>query len=149
MTDNEILKIRELSREAIDVVFSNRTPFKDPDKAKAICERRLSGALYKDIADEFCISICRCRDYVENTMRLYRVMLRRKKETEKTKFKPCPFCGATPIFYSYDPFDGYQGNNTMYAVACLKCSARISENTAEKAKEVWNRRADNEQREAE
>jgi hypothetical protein len=85
MTDNEILKIRELSREAIDVVFSNRTPFKDPDKAKAICERRLSGAKYKDIADEFCLTICRCRDYVENTMRLYRVILRRRKVTEEVK----------------------------------------------------------------
>lgn len=60
--------------------------------------------------------------------------------------KPCPFCGATPILYSYDPFDGYQGNCTKHAVSCVKCTARVNASSEEKAKEMWNRRADNEQR---
>lgn len=64
------------------------------------------------------------------------------------ELKPCPFCGGIPMFYSYDPFDGYQGNLTKYAVRCLKCTARINAPTEEKAKEMWNRRANNEQREA-
>lgn len=67
---------------------------------------------------------------------------------ERTELKPCPFCGGNPIFYSYDPFDGYQGNLTKYAVACVKCTARINANTEEKAKAMWNRRADNERRKA-
>ena len=66
---------------------------------------------------------------------------------KETELKPCPFCGGKPIHFSYDPFDGYQGNCTKYAVSCLKCSARINAITEEKAKECWNRRADNEQRE--
>lgn len=63
---------------------------------------------------------------------------------KETELKPCPFCGGNPMSYSYDPFDGYQGNLTKYAVRCLRCTAKISAATKEKAHEMWNRRADNE-----
>ena len=59
------------------------------------------------------------------------------------ELKPCPFCGGSAIFYSYDPFDGYQGNNTMYAVECTKCVATVKGITEEIAKSKWNRRTDN------
>ena len=54
------------------------------------------------------------------------------------KLKPCPFCGGTGALHSLDMCE------TLYAV-CMKCGARTRpHDTAEQAKEHWNRRADNE-----
>lgn len=59
------------------------------------------------------------------------------------ELKTCPFCGGKAIFYSYDPFDGYQGNCTMYAVECTNCVATVKGVTEEIAKSKWNKRANN------
>ena len=62
------------------------------------------------------------------------------------ELKPCPFCGGKAKGpYYYDPFDGYQGDCGTYIVDCSKCSVQIIERTKEKAIEVWNRRAENEE----
>ncbi len=59
------------------------------------------------------------------------------------KLKPCPFCGGKAIFYSYDPFDGFQGNWTMYVVKCTSCAATVKGVKAEIVKSTWNRGTDN------
>ena len=64
---------------------------------------------------------------------------------KENKLKPCPFCGEHDIaFYSYDPYDGYMGDLTLYCVKCRLCGACIKEISPEKAHEAWNRRANDE-----
>ena len=42
------------------------------------------------------------------------------------KLKPCPFCGGEASITLYDPYDGYQGANCAYDVACCsKCSVEM------------------------
>lgn len=59
------------------------------------------------------------------------------------KLKPCPFCGGKATSYSYDPFDGYQGNLRMYVVKCTSCGATVKGAKAETVKLKWNRGTDN------
>ena len=54
----------------------------------------------------------------------------------------CPFCGGDARAYSYDPYDGYQGDCTVWRVKCLECKLIIQRGTKEKAIEAWNRRAE-------
>lgn len=59
------------------------------------------------------------------------------------ELKPCPFCGSLSIeIRYYDPFGGYQGNCGVYRVRCLDCGAELSKNTKPRAKDAWNRRAE-------
>lgn len=59
---------------------------------------------------------------------------------KETELKPCPFCGGEAIFPE---------NCLLTCVICIKCGATSRWCTSkEKAEEVWNRRADNEQRKA-
>ena len=52
------------------------------------------------------------------------------------ELKPCPFCGSNRISVEYLYFRPY--------IICEKCHAQIPcYNTHPKAKEAWNRRADN------
>ena len=62
------------------------------------------------------------------------------------ELKPCPFCGfGIPLLYTYDPFDGYQGNCTRYKIVCGNCSAEIRRPTEADVIEAWNKRAENEE----
>ena len=58
------------------------------------------------------------------------------------ELKKCPFCGGEARAYSCDPFDGYQGNFTVWRVQCYECRAIIQRKTREKAIADWNRRAE-------
>lgn len=49
------------------------------------------------------------------------------------ELKPCPFCGGKAEIYSYDPYDGYQGNCAIWRVRCYRCGAFIQELTKERA----------------
>lgn len=53
----------------------------------------------------------------------------------------CPFCAGYAEEDDYDPFDGYQGNNTVYRVKCRKCGAEVCGSTYAEAVRKWNRRA--------
>lgn len=55
------------------------------------------------------------------------------------ELKPCPFCGGKANVYSYDPYDGYQGNCAVWRVMCCKCKALIQRGTKEEAVAAWNR----------
>lgn len=59
----------------------------------------------------------------------------------KRKLRNCPFCGGEPLYYSFDPYDGYQGNCVQHNVRCRKCSATMVSTNEKKVKEKWNRRA--------
>ena len=63
---------------------------------------------------------------------------------KETKLKPCPFCGGEATTYSYDPFDGYQGNLTKYVISCTKCAANIETGSKVKSERMWNRRISDE-----
>lgn len=59
------------------------------------------------------------------------------------ELKPCPFCGSSEIkLHKHDPYDGYQGDCTMYLVYCRRCGARTEfEDEAILAVKDWNRRS--------
>ena len=57
------------------------------------------------------------------------------------KLKECPCCGGKAKVKTFDPYDGYQGNNTFYQVVCQECGANTgAKRTVEEALEAWNRR---------
>ena len=58
------------------------------------------------------------------------------------ELKKCPFCGGEAETYSYDMFDGYQGDLAVWRVQCCQCRAIIQRKTREKAIADWNRRAE-------
>ena len=63
---------------------------------------------------------------------------------EHNELKPCPFCGCTEInIYSYDPYDGYQGNLSTWKIQCLRCSANMERSKKNDVIEAWNRRVNN------
>jgi Lar family restriction alleviation protein len=55
--------------------------------------------------------------------------------------KRCPFCDGQAIYFTYDPYDGYQGDCTRHVVGCTKCTAKVTANTEEKVITMWNNRA--------
>lgn len=59
-----------------------------------------------------------------------------------TELKKCPFCGGEAEAYSYDAYDGYQGDLAVWRVQCQQCRAFIQRGTKEEAIEAWNRRAE-------
>lgn len=63
------------------------------------------------------------------------------REKKQTKLKPCPFCGSEAR--------QYEGKTHFYGVTCCKCTCNIyGYASGSAAKRTWNRRANNEQREA-
>ena len=65
---------------------------------------------------------------------------------KQIELKPCPFCGGKAFVSAKLP---YFGEELTLAVVCEQCNASSKHRrTKEKAIEDWNRRADNEQREA-
>ena len=50
-----------------------------------------------------------------------------------TELKKCPFSGGEANIESYDPYDGYQGDCTVWRVKCLECKIIIQRGTKEKA----------------
>ena len=63
------------------------------------------------------------------------------------ELKPCPFCDGEAFSYAIEPHKHSLWNipdhNGSGYVECSGCSASVAEDTEEKAKELWNRRADN------
>lgn len=75
----------------------------------------------------------------------------------KSELKPCPFCGGESILTENTICMGHGSYAEEYFVKCKTCRARGSANidynlTTEQckdlAKEAWNRRVDNDRREA-
>lgn len=60
---------------------------------------------------------------------------------DKVYLAPCPFCEGLAKKEAYDPYDGYQGNNTVYSVRCRKCGAVVNANSFDEAVKKWNERA--------
>jgi hypothetical protein len=58
-----------------------------------------------------------------------------------TILKHYPFCDGQANCYSYDPYDGYQGDCERYRVRCTDCGAMIEAKTEDKAVALWNERA--------
>lgn len=57
------------------------------------------------------------------------------------KVKECPCCGGKAKVKAYDPYDGYQGDNTKFQVVCEECGVNTgAKSTVEEAIEAWNRR---------
>ena len=56
------------------------------------------------------------------------------------ELKPCPYCGGEANIESYDPYDGYQGDCTVWRVKCIECKAFIQRGTKDEAIAAWNRR---------
>ena len=66
---------------------------------------------------------------------------------KETELKPCPFCGSKAKFI--EPKVVYV-SEPYWRVQCHECFARgAASKSKEGAKSLWNRRADNDQREAE
>lgn len=67
-----------MTQEMIDGVFSNkscRRRFAHPRKAKAICETRLTGAIYSDIGKKYKVSSTYCIECVRTVERLYKLFI--------------------------------------------------------------------------
>lgn len=60
---------------------------------------------------------------------------------DKVYLAPCPFCAGAGEKESYDPYDGYQGRNTVYRVRCRECGAEVCADSYDEAVRKWNRRA--------
>lgn len=60
---------------------------------------------------------------------------------ENRELRECPFCGGEAEIFAYDPYDGYQGNLTVYLVRCTKCGVELTREKKDTAIETWNRRA--------
>lgn len=60
---------------------------------------------------------------------------------KERELKPCPFCGSdNVVLYSFDPYDGYMGNNTLHCCKCTKCGANIKNPIVGVVIDAWNRR---------
>lgn len=75
----------KITQEMIDAVFLHenclRRKFADPKRDKAICEARLTGAIYSDIARQFKKSQYHCIQCVKKVERLYRVFIEGEANT--------------------------------------------------------------------
>lgn len=60
---------------------------------------------------------------------------------DKVYLAPCPFCAGHAKKEVYDPYDGYQGRNTVYKVICRECGAVVKANSFDEAVKKWNKRA--------
>lgn len=55
--------------------------------------------------------------------------------------KPCPFCGNDQIdMFTYDPFDGYQGDCSTTKIFCTECGASVSASIEANTIVRWNNR---------
>lgn len=67
-----------MTQAAIYAVFADeryRKRFRSPRRDKAICEERLAGWMWKDIARKHKKSECYCREVAARAKRLYRIFL--------------------------------------------------------------------------
>jgi Lar family restriction alleviation protein len=79
------------------------------------------------------------------------------KKMKENELKPCPFCGGEAVLYhqssKYTDYDGdyvhcmHCGCRTKL-FECFNGTGKTHEDTEREAVNAWNRRADNEQREA-
>ena len=60
---------------------------------------------------------------------------------ERSDFVEFLIKGQGVVFNRTDPYDGYQGDCTVWRVKCLECKSIIQRRTKEEAIEAWNRRA--------
>ena len=60
------------------------------------------------------------------------------------ELKPCPFCGSTAQRLTSTPFYMMPQYRGRRAILCVGCGVIMLGNTEEKATELWNRRADDE-----
>ncbi|MBQ6240895.1 MAG: Lar family restriction alleviation protein [Firmicutes bacterium] len=67
--------------------------------------------------------------------------------SDELKLKPCPFCGCTDIYITFE--HGYLDDSAIVFCNNCKVSVKVEENdqegfnekTAKRAVEAWNRRA--------
>lgn len=65
-----------ITQEMIDIVFGDpilRKKFTDPEKAKKICEIRLTGATYLEIGKKVKMSDTYCRRNIQKLIWIYRL----------------------------------------------------------------------------
>ena len=68
----------QITQEMVDAVFSDpklKKRFKQPRKAQSVCEARLAGDIYADIAKRFKVSNYFCIQSVYKVARLYTVFV--------------------------------------------------------------------------
>lgn len=70
---------------------------------------------------------------------------RTMKTPDEIKLKPCPFCGGeAEINVDYEAVEDTEKRHWAYTVVCNRCCATSGLTyRPEKAREAWNRRADN------
>lgn len=56
------------------------------------------------------------------------------------ELKYCPCCGSESALTTYQQYDGYQGEGTVYRVKCRSCGLSIEKTSEEAAVETWNNR---------
>lgn len=63
------------------------------------------------------------------------------------KLKPCPFCGGEGVIDTHSFFSDKTKDFTdkTYGVVCVECGSRSNQfyPTKKEARQMWNRRADN------
>ena len=78
ISKTETIGVRTMTQKMIDSVFADpkfRKKFSHPRKDKAICEMRLAGAYYADIAKRYGVSSFYCREVIRRVVRLYTVFM--------------------------------------------------------------------------
>ena len=75
----------EITQKMIDAVFADdeqRKKFENPKKAKAVCEMRLAGVIYKEIAKKSKMSEYFCMQSVRKVVRLYRIFIEGEEQSK-------------------------------------------------------------------
>ena len=65
------------------------------------------------------------------------------KGEKMADLKPCPFCGDKVInIYAYDPYNGYQGDCSIYKIMCNRCGAQVQHRKVMEVIKAWNSRVE-------
>lgn len=76
----------KLTKEAIEYVCNHTDRFMDRERARAICEMRLGGAMFEEIGIAFGLSAGRCQDICQRVCLIYAIDEKRGKVKPKTLY---------------------------------------------------------------